>query len=154
MLRLRLISILACMLVAALAGAQPRGVQSDQQILTQLERNWDYAFLHNDLGFLENVLADEFMATYDDGSNGDRARELQLAKDFNQQVESSRLDDFTVKIFGDTAIVWFSRHLAGPRRGERVELHYRFTDVFVFRDARWQCVSSQSTRIQDKPSPR
>ena len=29
---------------------------------------------------------------------------------------TTTVDDFTVKIHGDTAIVWFARHLAGPRR--------------------------------------
>jgi hypothetical protein len=35
------------------------------------------------------MLADEFMATYDDGSRGDKARELALVAEFNQQVESA-----------------------------------------------------------------
>src|SRR5262245_10123334 len=99
MMRASLICVLA-LLSAIAAAAQPRGVQSDQQILMQLEKDWDRAFLHGDVEFLQNVLADEFVATYDDGSRGDKARELQLAKDFNQQVEASSLDDFTIKIYG------------------------------------------------------
>jgi hypothetical protein len=43
--------------------------------------------------------------------------------------------------------VWFTRHLAGIRQGRRLELTFRFTDVFVVRDGRWQCVSSQSTKV-------
>ena len=43
-------------------------------------------------------------ATYDDGSRGDKARELALVKDFNQQVDSSTLDEFIVKVNGDTAV--------------------------------------------------
>lgn len=141
-------------LAASAVAGQPRGVRSDQQILTELERDWDRAFIHGDIEFLQNVLADEFIATYDDGSRGDKAREIELAREFNQQVEASSLDDFTVKIYGETAIVWFSRHLAGPRQGKRVEVHFRFTDVFVLRDGRWQCVSSQSTKLPEQPAQR
>jgi ketosteroid isomerase-like protein len=122
-------------------------VRSDQQILVQLERDWDAAFLKKDVGFIESVLADEFVATYDDGMRGDKAEELRLAGQFNQQIDSSTLDDFTVKIYGDTAVVWFSRRLVGPSQGRRLELNFRFTDVFVYRDGRWQCVASQSTRV-------
>jgi ketosteroid isomerase-like protein len=154
MLRTSLIGIVVCVLAANAATAQPRGVRSDQQILMQLERDWDRAFLHGDIEFLQNVLAEEFVATYDDGSKGDKAREIKLAQEFNQQVEASSLDDFTVKIYGETAIVWFSRHLAGPRQGKRVEVHFRFTDVFVLRDGRWQCVSSQSTKLAEAPAQR
>jgi hypothetical protein len=31
--------------------------------------------------------------------------------------------------------------------GQRVQNDYRFTDVFVLRDGRWQCVSTQSTKV-------
>ena len=57
-----------------------------------------------------------------------------------------------MKEFGNTAVVWFTLHLVGPVKGQRVQNDYRFTDVFVLRDGRWQCVSSQSTKIQN-PQP-
>lgn len=126
-------------------GMEP--AQSDQEVLIQLEKDWDAAFLRKDVRFVENALADEFMATYDDGSRGNKALELKLLTEFNQQVQSSFVDDFTVKIYGDTAIVWFTRHLAGPRQGRRVEVTFRMTDTFVRRAGRWQCVASQSTRV-------
>ena len=142
---------LACALVAAftvtIAIAQDFPPLSDQQILIQIERDWDAAFLRKDIAVIENFLADEFLATYPDGSRGDRAKELSLAAEFNQQIESSSLDEFTIKVYGDTAIVWFSRHLAGPSQGRRLEVTYRYTDVFVWRTGRWQCVASQSTRV-------
>jgi hypothetical protein len=127
-----------------------RPAQSDQQILIQLERDWDKAFLTNDVGVIDHILAEEFIATYDDGSRGDRAKELALARDFNQRIESSRLDDFTIKIYGDSAVAWFTRYVAGPSKGRRLELTFQYVDVFVWRDGRWQCVSSQSTRVATK----
>jgi hypothetical protein len=44
-------------------------------------------------------------------------------------------------------VVWFTLNLVGFSDGERVEAALRFTDVFVWRDDRWQCVSSHSTRV-------
>ena len=87
------------------------------------------------------------MATYDDGSRGDKAKELALAAGFNQQVESAIPDDFTVKVFRDTAVVWFTLKLVGIRQGQRSEMQLRYTDVWVIRDGRWLCVSTQSTRV-------
>lgn len=142
---------LACVLATALtvtsAMAQDFPPLSDQQILIQIERDWDAAFLRNDAAAIEKFLADEFLATYPNGSRGDKAKELSLATEFNQQIDSSRLDEFTIKIYRDTAVVWFSRHLTGPSQGRPLELTYRYVDVFVFRDGRWQCVASQSTKV-------
>jgi ketosteroid isomerase-like protein len=122
-------------------------VPSDQQVLIQLERDWDEAFHHRDVAFIANVLADEFRVTYGDGTQGDKARELKLAAEFNQQIDSATMDDFTVKIYGDTAVVWFSEHLVGPSKGRQLAITLKFMDVFVMRDGRWQCVASQSTKV-------
>jgi ketosteroid isomerase-like protein len=150
----RLRKSLLCMLAVAWAGAafasQERPVRSDQQTLIELERGWNAAFYRKDIAFIENILADEFMATYDDGSRGDRAKELALAAEFNQQVDSATQDEFSVKVFGDTAVVWFSLHLVGPSQGRRLEVTLRYVDVFVWRDGRWQCLSSQSTKVTAK----
>jgi len=134
-------------LTGGLATAQRGPVQSDQDILIELERGWNDAFYKRDVKFIEALLADEFIATYDDGTRGDRQKELALVAGFNQRVESAVQDDFIVKVYRDTAVVWFTLNIVGIKQGERSPLTLRYTDVWVFRDGRWQCVSSQSTRV-------
>jgi ketosteroid isomerase-like protein len=134
---------LAVAVTAAAQGSDRKNAQS----LIQLERSWNEAFYRKDVSFLERVLADEFIATYEDGSQGDKAREISLTKAFNQQVDSARQDDFIVKLYGDTAVVWFTLHLLGPRQGEQIAVDLRYVDVFVWRANRWQCVSSHSTKV-------
>ena len=138
--------LLAACIVPGSASQSP-AVQSDQEVLIELEEAWNEAFYRKDLEFIEGLLADEFMATYDDGSRGDKARELELAKEFDQQVQSAIPDEFTVRVFGDTAVVWFTLRLVGLRQGEQAEVTLRYTDVWVLRDRMWQCVSTQSTKV-------
>jgi ketosteroid isomerase-like protein len=142
---------LCCVLFALAAGSahagQDRPVRSVQEILIQLERDWDAAFLRKDVGFIENVLASEFISTYPDGSRGDKARELAMVAALDQQIDSSTLDEFTVKVYGETAVVWFRRRLVGPVQGKPTELTFRFLDVFVRRPEGWQCVASHSTKV-------
>jgi ketosteroid isomerase-like protein len=142
-----LLCVLAVASAVAAPAAQDQPVRSDQQILMQLERDWDAAFHRKDVKFIETVLADEFVATYGDGQRADRAKELALAAERDEQVDSSTLDEFIVKVYGDTAVVWFTQHLVGPKEGRRLELTYRYLDVFVLRDGRWQCVASQSVKV-------
>jgi len=127
-----------------------RRVQSTQEILEQLEHDWNEALQRNDVAFVDSVLAPEFVSTYDNGSRGDRARELQLVKEFNAQVDSWTIGEFTVKVFGQTAIVWFTQRMVGPVQGKPVEIVTRYMDVFVNRDGKWLCVGSQSTRVAGK----
>ena len=131
-------------------SAAQRPAASDQEVLIALEQRWNEAFYRKDVAFIREILADEFIATYDDGSRGDKAKELALAAEFNQQVESAIQDEFTVKVYRDTAVVWFTLRLVGVRQGQRGELTLRYTDVWVMRDGRWQCVSTQSTRANTK----
>jgi hypothetical protein len=137
--------LLGSVIIAPALRAQD--VKSDQEVLIDLERQWDEAFHTQNVAFISTVLADEFIATYGDGTRGDRARELELAKEVEQQVDSSRLDDFIIKIYRDTAVVWFTQHLVGPVKGKPTEVQYQYMDVWVIRDGRWQAVASQSTRV-------
>jgi ketosteroid isomerase-like protein len=137
---------LTVLALAVSAGAQGNDRKNTQSLI-QLERSWNEAFYRKDVAFLERVLADEFIATYEDGSQGDKRNEISLTKAFNQQVDSARQDDFVVKLYGDTAVVWFSLHLLGPKQGQQIAVDLRYVDVFVWRANRWQCVSSHSTKV-------
>jgi ketosteroid isomerase-like protein len=142
---LALVAMLAPVCAGALSASQR--VESDQDVLVALERGWNEAFYRRDVAFIENLLAEEFVATYDDGRQGDKATELALVREFNQRVESAVPDEFRVRVYRDTAVVWFTLRIVGIREGQRSEMALRYTDVWVVRDGRWQCVSSQSTRV-------
>ena len=141
--------LLSCVLVASavtVASALQR-VESDQDVLVKLERGWNEAFYRKDVAFIERLLADEFTATYDDGRIGDKATELGLVAAFDQNVQSATPEEFAVRVYRDTAVVWFTLRLVGTKDGQRSEMALRYTDVWIIRDGRWQCVSSQSTRV-------
>jgi ketosteroid isomerase-like protein len=136
--------VLVCAAMAAGGARQP---SADEQALIALERRWVDAFYSKDIDTLRELIADEFVSTYDDGSRGDKAKELKLAAEFDQQVTSAMPGDFSVKVYGNTGIVWFTLRVAGVRQGEPAELVFRYTDVWVRQAGRWQCVSSHITRV-------
>lgn len=136
--------------LAAAVPASAQRVQSDQEVLIALERGWNEAFYRKDVAFIERLLAEEFVATYDDGRIGDKATELALVTAFDQAVQSATPEDFAVRVYRDTAVVWFTLRLVGLKDGQRSEMALRYTDVWIIRDGRWQCVSSQSTRVAQR----
>ncbi len=147
----RLCGVLAVVWASTMSASAQPPVESDQQVLLKLEQRWNEAFYAKDIEFLESILAEDFVVTYDDGSRGDKAKELALAAEFNQNVESALQDEFTIRVYRDTAVVRFTLHLVGIKQGQRAELTLRYTDVWVMRDGRWQCVSSHSTRVTAQP---
>ena len=147
--RVLLCGVLIASLCVGVSAAQPP-VRSTQQILEKLERDWVEAMQSNNVDFVNSVLAPEFVSTYDDGTRGDRVRELQLAKEFNRQVDKWAVDEFTVRVFNETAVVWFRLRMVGPVKEVPTEIVMRYMDVFVNRDGKWLCVASQSTRVSTK----
>src|SRR5215208_3387461 len=119
----------ALVLVTVAGVSAQRPVLSTQQILEQLERDWVEAVQRNDVEFVNSILAPEFVSTFDDGSRGDRVKELQLVKGFNQQVDKWTVEELTVKVFNNTAVVWFTHRMTGPVQGKPVEIVTRYMDV-------------------------
>ena len=146
---------LVLLVMAATVGAsspspQTSGVQSDQEVLIGLERRWNDAVYSKDIAFIDSILADDFTGTDENGDTGDRAKELQLVADFNQQVVSAIQDEFVVRVYRDTAVVRFTLHLVGIRQGQRAEVNLKYSDVWVMSDGRWRCVSAHSTKVAAK----
>ena len=142
------VCLVVAVVIAVASPANAQRVKSDQDTLIELEQKWDVAFRNRDATFIETLLADDFVVTYEDGTRGDKAKELSLAASFNQQIDSSTQDEFIIKVYGNTAVVWFTLHLLGPVNGNPVAITYRYVDVWVNRDGVWKCVASQSTRIR------
>ena len=133
---------------AAAPLAQDQPAASDQETLIALERRWNDAFYKKDVDFIRSLLADDFVATYEDGTRGTKASELALIAGFNQDVRSAVQDEFEVRVYRDAAVVRFTLHLVGIKEGVPAEVALRYTDVWVMRDGRWLCVSSQSTKVR------
>ncbi|HEX5109376.1 MAG TPA: nuclear transport factor 2 family protein [Vicinamibacterales bacterium] len=144
------LGLLAALVLCSAVAVGAQRVKSDQDTLMQLERDWDAAFHRGDAKFIASILADDFIATYDNGVRADKAKELDLAANFNQQIDASSLDEFTIHIYGDVAVVWFTLRLLGPIQGKPVQMTYRYMDVWRYQDGKWLCVASQSTRVQDE----
>jgi ketosteroid isomerase-like protein len=142
------LGVCALLVVCAVASlTAQRRVQSAQQILEQLERDWVDAMQANDVAFVNSVLAPEYIATHDDGTRSDKTRELQMVERFNAQVDEWIVEDFTIKVYGETAVVWFTHRMTGPVQGKPTQIVVRYMDVFVMRDGKWLCVGSQSTKV-------
>jgi ketosteroid isomerase-like protein len=139
--------------VACLAtSASCRGSNSDAtQGLIRLEEEWSRASIARDAAALSPFYADEYTFTDGDGVLSTRSEEIKELTQGDFRLKSNDFEHLAVSTYGQVAIVSGGATISGTREDVGRDVHgsYRFTDVFVHRDNRWQCVSSQVSRLQE-----
>jgi ketosteroid isomerase-like protein len=119
----------------------------DEQALYQLERDWAAAMVKKDAVALDNLLASEFQANYADFVTN-KKQFLAAIKSGTAKFESMTTSEMQAFVFGDTAIVHGLSTAKSSMAGRDTSGQQRYTDVFVKRDGRWQCVTGYSTKVQ------
>jgi ketosteroid isomerase-like protein len=105
------------------------------------------ALLKGDTSAGERYLADTFTFTAPDGTVQDKARFIADVKSGDLKFESSKYEDMKVQVHGDAAVVTYGSTDKGSYKGNDLSGQYRWTDVFVKRNGRWQIVAGHGTRI-------
>ncbi len=95
---------------------------------------------------LNTVLAPEWSVTQADGQVLTRA--VVLGSFFDAVTfDSNVVDDVSVRLFGDTAVVRGRTVASGKFNGAPISARIRFTDVFIKRQGRWQAVASHASPL-------
>ena len=152
--------LLLVLLVAAptLALSQTRDKKPDaaknntggvEQELMQLERDSAAAAVKGDTTFLDRHTAANYVGTDPIGGVGDRAMMMAGAKAGDPKFEALDLDEMSVRMAGkDAAVVTGRATIKGKlKSGMDISGQYRFTDVWVKQDGRWQLMTWQATKV-------
>jgi ketosteroid isomerase-like protein len=138
-------SALWLLLLCPLAYAAPceTGQTKDEAALAQIEQTWARSLEEQDVSALMCILADEFEDAGPTGSLADRSKLLARASDHRSPHHD--LSELHARIYGDFAYI---RGIATAVAGQgRMKMKVRFTDVYVYRDGRWQCVAGHESVI-------
>jgi hypothetical protein len=133
--------------VAALAQTpvQPKSGSVEQELI-KLENGWNDAQVKKDGAFLNQILADDYSGTESDGNVLTKAQEIANLK--YSIIKSVVNDDYKVRIYGDVAVVTYTSKWEAQDRDNIILL--RFTNTWVKRAGRWQCVASHGSAIAPK----
>ena len=115
--------------------------------LIKVETDWNTAGIKRDTKALELLYATEYHATDYTGKTYTKAEDLKNTVDPKNVFSSGVLTDLKVHIYGQTAVVTGVNTVKATYDGKDTGGDYRFTDVFVKRDGRWQCVATQGTKV-------
>ncbi len=111
--------------------------------LTKLEHEWTVANINADKNALNRILADDYVGKLSDGQSQGKAEYLQTIKR-DTEIQKWDFEDLNVSLRGNRASLSGALKLQYPGG----QAAYRFTDKFVWRDGRWQAVSSDVSRIE------
>lgn len=136
--------VAACTLPANAGVAQGNA----EQALIQLERDWCTALLKRDTSLLDRILASDYTGVGSRGSTETKSEALASLKDMTSAVDACVDTNFKVRVFGDAAVVTAMATRSGTYKGAAYkDRQSLYTDIFVLRDGRWQCVASHATLV-------
>ena len=117
-------------------------IQSDNEALTALNRDYIHSVQHGDVQRFDEILAQDFLCSNPDGSLVDKRGFLaQTAQPVT--ISGLAIEDVRVRILGDVAII-HARTSYTTASGEH--RNGRYTDVWARRDGTWLAVSAHVTR--------
>jgi ketosteroid isomerase-like protein len=141
-----LIVVLALLLsVPALAKDCPKDQPKTEAALLQLEQNWADALTRKDADTVACMVADEFEDADVDGSLHTRSQ--MLAHIPERRPGSNHLTEMHAHALGDFAFVRGLNEVSDP--SGKVVARVRFTDIFTYRDGRWQALAGHETLVAE-----
>jgi ketosteroid isomerase-like protein len=143
-------SVFPLLLLCSLAhGAVcPTGQPKDEAALVQIEQVWLRAVEQHDIAALGCILADEFEEADFRGSLIDRSAMLASAANRGKAQPAVELSDLHARVYSDFA---YARGLAMIRSDDgKSPVKSRFTDIFIYREGRWQCVAGHESHFPEE----
>lgn len=128
----------------AMASPCPTRPKTEAALL-EIEQTWAKALEQHDANTVACLTADSFEDAGVDGAVHDRA--TVLAHIPQRGPNLNHLQDMHAHLLGDAAYVRGVNQVTDP--AGKVVARVRFTDVFVYRDGRWQAVAGHETLISE-----
>jgi hypothetical protein len=136
--------------MAILAQTQTERVEQE---LIKLENEWGEAVVKRDTASIDilkdRLCADEFIMMFD-GSIFTKAQYLEYVETIKEEILSFVMDEWKVRVYGDAAVVMGRGTMKMRLAGKETTNQWRFTDTWVKRAGRWQCVAAHNSTITQK----
>ena len=132
------------LLLCPAAGAVtcPSGQARNEAALVEIEKTWAHALDTHNTDSLACILADEFEDADIEGKLNDR--NSVLAKVGTSHAVRHELSDLHAHVHGDFAYI---RGVADAIDQQAKVTRVRFTDIYAYREGRWQCVAGHESLV-------
>jgi len=136
-------AILPALAWSALAADCPRNEPKTEAALIEVEQSWAAALSRKDADAVACLVADEFEDADVDGSLHSRSQTLEHIP--QRRPGTNHLSELRARVEGNSG---FTRGLATlVDASGKVVARVRFTDVFTYRDGRWQALAGHESLL-------
>ena len=136
-------AVLLALALSALAADCPKNQPKTEAALIEVERSWAAALSRKDADAVACMLADEFEDADVDGSL--HTRNWTIERIPNRKPGVNHLSELRAHVEGNSG---FTRGLATlVDASGKIVARVRFTDVFTYRDGRWQALVGQESLL-------
>ena len=143
---MKILTLLAVLLVlssSALAADCPKDQPKTEAALIELEQNWAAALSRKDAAAVACMVADEFEDADVDGSLHTRSQTLEHIPHLKPGM--NHLSEMRAHVEANSG---YTRGLATlVDASGKIVARVRFTDVFTYRDGRWQALAGHETLL-------
>ena len=124
---------------------------SHEETVARLERQVGEALTRSDVEALERYFADDFVGINPAGWEVTKADTLAQIGSSDYEVESIINEVRRVRCYGDVAVVVARGTAKGKYRGQRADMTFVYTRIWVNRDGRWQAIAAHASPLPANP---
>jgi ketosteroid isomerase-like protein len=129
--------------------AQQKSGGAEQELL-KLEQEWGDALVKPDVAFLDRILADDYTSTDPEGAVWTKAQSLGMLKSGEDVITSAVTHEMKARVYGDAAVVNGLSTFKETLKGKDISSTFRWTDTWIKKAGRWQCVAGHGSRVAAK----
>ena len=120
--------------------------------LKEIEARWTQAFVSRDAAVVESILADNYVLTDEKGKVFNRSSAIKEFKSETDTLEKSTNSNVVVHPISSNAAVvtGMTNDIGKDNSGKKFDRVFRWTDTFVNRNGKWECVASQVALVSQK----
>lgn len=117
-----------------------------------LENRWQNAIVKHDVATIDELVADDFIGTSATGRLGSKSTLLYEVKRDTNTYTSATTRSLTARTYGGRVVVvaGIAKESGTTADGKRFDDARRFTDTWMERGGKWQCISSHATQLPKK----
>ena len=148
--------LIALLIPGAEAKSLPRPHPQPRQIvriIERLEAQWRQAQLDANTTVMANMLSDDYLGIYSDGTLATKAETIAEFKSGAAHFTEINTSDRKIRVYGTTAVVVSKAQVVGKDHDQDVTGLYRYTRVYHRINHVWKIVSFEASTLQEHHNP-
>jgi ketosteroid isomerase-like protein len=135
---------------AAPAASSNKMMTGKNMSVRDMENAWEAAVAKHDYSTVDGYVAADFTGVSSKGKFVNRSQLLSEYKGDKDTYKSTKNEKLNVQMYGPNLVVVTgrAREVGTGKDGKAFDRTFLFTDTWMMRGGKWQCVASQSSKIK------